>query len=189
MKITYFLKNFFSSENNHSEPVLINFKKEMNCYNFPHEKIASADDIAKRLSLFKHIMLTAESVSLFRDQIIEYRSNVAKASGKKEIAGVGAMMIAADGAKFDSDALSAIKEIRVFCKKYGSDFPNSTIRINDFYALGICVASSIALQKMEKDGFGEFNAMSKEINSETGREEIKNKFREYMFNTSDWIED
>ena len=178
----------FISQSNQSEPVLVGFKKEMNRYNFPQGKICSASDVANRLSLFENIMITNESVSRLKDQLLEYRSTVAKQSGEKEVAGAGAMMMASDGARFDYPALHAIREIRDFCRKYASDCPASNISPSDFESLGVCVASSIALQAMENEGFGDFADLQKSINSESGDEEIKNQFRKYFFPVCDWIE-
>ncbi|WP_232445128.1 hypothetical protein, partial [Burkholderia ubonensis] len=113
----------------------------------------------------------AESVSIFRDQIIEYRPEVAKASNKKEVAGAGAMMMATDGAAFDADSLYAIKENREFCIKYDRDGDECTIKRGDFAALGVCIASSIAMQMLSGKIDKEIDCIKEIVNSSKGFEE------------------
>lgn len=188
MKITS-LANYNQRECGHNESVvLIGFRAEMSCHNFPYENIAGADDLASRLSLFKHILLTSESLSIFKGQVFEYRTAVSKQSGASEVAGAGAMMMAAEGARFDVDALNSIKDIRDFCKKNGSDTMCSSIKTNDFKALGLCVASSVSLQIMEREGLGDLQELGRMVHLEQPGSTVRSKFQEYYFSICDWIE-
>lgn len=133
-----------------SHPPLINYKNEISPYNFPRTAIQSSDDISKRLSLFRHIKLSNESISIFKKQVNDYRSAIAKKSSIKEVAGHGAMFMATPDTSFNKDALFSIKELRNYCKTHEKD-SQGQFSSSDFQSLGYSLAyNMIKKMLMEK---------------------------------------